>query len=116
MGVKRQFSEDRLAAVDDVAEAIVAAPGDAPVDGVLRVQNVIELDGLVVLAFGGLGAEGVAGSVESVAGSVGEIVGERLILDFRLNGGVEAQALGVALADIVRADVQAGQGIAGGID
>jgi hypothetical protein len=35
--------EDRLAAVDDVAKAVVAAPGDAPVDGVLRVQNVIEL-------------------------------------------------------------------------
>ena len=85
--------EDGLAAVDDVAEAIVAAPGDAAVDGVLAVDDLIDLDGLVVLAFGGLGAEGVAGGIESVAGGVGEVVGQRLVLDFRQDGGVEAEAL-----------------------
>ena len=108
--------EDRLAGVDDVAEAIVAAPGDAAVDGVLAVENLIDFDGLIVLAFGGLGAEDVAGGVESVAGRVGEVVGQGLVLDFRLNGGVEAEALGIVLRDVVGADVEAGQGIAGGID
>ena len=86
--------KDRLAGVDDVAEAIVAAPGETAIDGVPAVQNLVELDGLIVLAFGCLRAEGVAGGVEAVAS--GEVVGQRLVLDLCLHCGVETDVLGIA--------------------
>ena len=106
--------EDRLAAVHHVAKAVVRAPRDATVDRAPRTDHLVDLDGLIVLPLGGLRAEGIAGGVESVAD--GEIVGQGLILHFRLNGGVEAEVLRVAGADVVGADAEAGQGIARRVD
>src|SRR5262249_52328337 len=106
--------EDRLAAVDDVAEAIVASPHDAAIDGVLAVDHVIDLDGLIVLALAGERGEVEARGIEPIASS--EVVGQGYVLYDALNLWVESETLRVARADIVSSDADAGQHVAVRID
>ena len=64
-----------LATIDDVAKAIVAAPGIAAKNGVFVVDGMVDLQRLIVLAFGSLRGKIVAGGVQSVAN--GKIIGQR---------------------------------------
>ena len=98
--------EYRLAAVGDVAIAVIAPPDEAAIDRVPGVDHLVDLDGLIVLALRRQGREQIGRGVETIAAL--EIVGERLVLHLGENAGVETDVLRIAVGHIIGPDVHAG--------
>ena len=103
-----------MATIHNVAKAVVIAPNVTTVHGVLAVDHVINLQCLVMLAFGSLSGKVVASGIQSVTYS--KVIGQWSCFDHGLQARIQTQFLRIGSDHIVSADVQSGNGVSTGIN